>query len=54
MAPLAHTERLLGDDHYALIVPIIAISLLLSPAWIGLCKTLLGHPEGTPERPRMA
>ncbi len=53
LAALAHTERLLGDDHYALIVSIIAISLLLSPAWIGLCKTLLGHPEGVPDRPRI-
>ncbi len=54
LAALAHTEKLLPDDDYALIVSIIAISLMLSPAWIGLCKTLLGHPEGTPERPRMA
>ncbi len=52
LAALAHTERLLPDEDYRLAVAVIAISLVLSPAWIGLCKTLLGHPEGNPDRPR--
>jgi len=52
LAALAHTGQILPDDDYRLIVAVIAISLILSPAWIGLCKTLLGHPEGQPDRPR--
>ena len=52
LAALAHTGQILPDDDYRLIVAVIAISLMLSPAWIGLCKTLLGHPEGQPDRPR--
>ena len=54
LAALAHTSEILPDDDYRLIVAVIAISLMLSPAWIGLCKTLLGHPEGQPDRPRTA
>ena len=54
LAALAHTEGLVPDEDYRLIVAVIAISLMLSPAWIALCKTLLGHPEGTPDRPRTA
>lgn len=54
LAALAHTGQILPDDDYRLIVAVIAISLMLSPAWIGLCKTLLGHPEGQPDRPRTA
>lgn len=54
LAALAHTERMIPDDDYRMIVAVIAISLMLSPAWIGLCKALLGHPEGRPERPRVA
>ena len=53
LAALAHTGGMLVDDDYRLIVAIIAISLLLSPAWIGICKVLLGHPEGRPDRPRV-
>lgn len=53
LAALAHTGRILPDDDYRMIVAIIAISLMLSPAWIGLCKTLLGHPEGKPDHPRL-
>lgn len=52
LAALAHSGAILPDDDYRLIVAIIAISLMLSPAWIGLCKALLGHPEGKPDRPR--
>ena len=52
LAALAHTGQILPDDDYRLIVAVIAISLMLSPAWIGLCKTLLGHPEGQPDHPR--
>ena len=52
IAALAHTEKILPDDDYRLIVAVIAISLMLSPAWIGLCKVLLGHPEGKPDQPR--
>lgn len=52
LAALAHTGQILPDDDYRLIVAVIAISLMLSPAWIGLCKTLLGHPEGRPDHPR--
>ena len=52
LAALAHTEKILPDDDYRLIVAVIAISLMLSPAWIGLCKVLLGHPEGKPDQPR--
>ena len=54
LAALAHTGRILPDDDYRLIVAIIAISLILSPAWIGLCKTLLSHPEGKPDHPRIS
>ena len=54
LAALAHTGRMLPDDDYRMIVAVIAISLMLSPAWIGLCKALLGHPEGKPDRPRLA
>ncbi len=54
LAALAHTEQMLTDDDYRLIVAVIAISLMLSPAWIGLCKLILGHPEGKPDRPRVA
>ena len=50
---LAHTGRILPDDDYRLFVAIIAISLILSPAWIGVCKALLGHPEGKPDHPRV-
>lgn len=53
LAALAHAERMIPDDGYRMIVAVIAISLMLSPAWISLCKTLLGHPEGKPERPRV-
>ena len=52
LAALAHTGQILPDGDYRLIVAVIAISLMLSPAWIGLCKTLLGHPEGKPDRLR--
>ena len=52
LAALAHTGQILPDDDYRLIVAVIAISLMLSPAWIGLCKSLLGHPEGKPDRLR--
>ncbi|MGB5347185.1 MAG: cation:proton antiporter [Woeseia sp.] len=54
LAALAHAERMIPDDDYRMIVAVIAISLMLSPAWIGLCKALLGHPEGTPDRPRIS
>jgi CPA2 family monovalent cation:H+ antiporter-2 len=54
LAALAHTEKILPDDDYRLIVAVIAISLMLSPAWIGLCKALLGHPEGKPDRARIS
>lgn len=54
LAAMAHTEKILGDDGYRLIVAVIAISLMFSPAWIGLCKALLGHPEGKPDRPPLA
>ncbi len=53
LAALAHTGRMLPDDDYRMIVAVIAISLMLSPAWIGLCKALLGHPEGKPDHPRL-
>jgi len=54
LAALAHTGKILPDDDYRLIVAVIAISLMLSPAWIGLCKALLGHPEGKPDRLRIS
>jgi len=50
---LAHTEKIIPDEDYRMLVAAIAISLMLSPAWIGLCKALLGHPEGQPDRPRV-
>lgn len=53
LAALAHGEHILPDDDYRLFVAIIAISLMFSPAWIGLCKSLLGHPEGKPDNPRI-
>ncbi|MGB5247810.1 MAG: cation:proton antiporter [Woeseia sp.] len=54
LAALAHAEQMIPDDDYRMIVAVIAISLMLSPAWIGLCKAVLGHPEGKPDRPRVA
>ena len=45
---------MLPDDDYRMIVAVIAISLMLSPAWIGLCKALLDHPEGKPDNPRLS
>jgi CPA2 family monovalent cation:H+ antiporter-2 len=53
LAAMAHTNRMLPDDEYRLIVAVIAISLMLSPAWIGACKAMLKHPEGRPDRPRV-
>lgn len=53
LAAMAHSNRMLPDDEYRLIVAVIAISLMLSPAWIGACKAILGHPEGRPDRPRI-
>lgn len=53
LAAMAHTNRMLPDDEYRLIVAVIAISLVLSPAWISACKAMLGHPEGQPDRPRI-
>lgn len=53
LAALAHTEKIMTDDDYRLAVAAIAISLMLSPAWIALCKLVLGHPEGQPDRPRV-
>ena len=50
---LAHNEQIMGDSDYQLFVAIIAISLMLSPAWIGLCKAVLGHPEGRPDNARI-
>ena len=52
LAATARSDELLQEADYQLIVSVIAISLLLSPAWIGLCKAALGHPEGKPDRPR--
>lgn len=54
LAALSHSGNILPDEEYRLIVAVIAISLMLSPAWIGLCKTWLGHPEGKPDNPRIA
>lgn len=54
LAALAHTARIVPDDDYRMIIALIAITLLLSPAWIGVCKALLGHPEGRPDQPRRA
>jgi CPA2 family monovalent cation:H+ antiporter-2 len=42
LAALAHTANVLADEDYQMIVALIAISLLISPAWIGICKSLLG------------
>ena len=53
LAAMAHSNRMLPDDEYRLIVAVIAISLMLSPAWIAACKAILGHPEGRPDRPRI-
>ncbi|MGB5511731.1 MAG: cation:proton antiporter [Woeseiaceae bacterium] len=54
LAALAHTASMLSDGDYRTIVAVIAISLMLSPAWIGICKALLNHPEGKPDLPRLA
>ncbi len=52
LAAMAYSKAVIAETDYQLIVSVVAISLLLSPAWIGLCKSLLGHPEGKPDRPR--
>lgn len=52
LAALARSDGLLPESDYQLVVSVVAISLLLSPGWIGLCKAALGHPEGKPDRPR--
>ena len=54
LVALAHNEGILRDQDYRLFVAVIAVSLMLSPAWIELCKALLGHPEGKPDKPRIA
>jgi len=54
LAALAHTGKMLPDADYRMIVAVIAISLVLSPGWIALCKALLKHPEGKPDRPRLS
>lgn len=54
LAAMAHTDKMLPVNDYRLVVAVIAISLALSPAWIGLCKVLLGHPESKPDRPGSA
>ena len=53
LAAMAHGGSIIPDEDYRLIVAVIALSLMLSPAWIGLCKSLLGHPEGQPDRERV-
>lgn len=53
LAALAHTSGIMPDGDHRLVVAVIAISLLLSPAWIGVCKVALGHPEGKPDKPRI-
>lgn len=54
LAALAFAGGSLPEQDYPRIVAVIAISLVFSPAWIGLCKAFLGHPEGKPDRPRIA
>jgi len=40
------------DEHdYRMMIAVIAISLVLSPAWITVWRVALGHPEGKPDRP---
>lgn len=46
--------RVIGEYDYRLMIAVIALSLLLSPPWISLWRVLLGHPEGQPDRPRVA
>ncbi|MBT8080069.1 MAG: cation:proton antiporter [Gammaproteobacteria bacterium] len=50
---LARSGDIMGEADYQLFVALTAISLALSPAWIGLCKVLLRHPEGQPDNPRI-
>ena len=53
LAAMAHTAGILPDDGHRLVVAVIALSLMLSPAWIELVKRLLGHPEGQPDHARI-
>lgn len=41
----------IGQYDYRLMIAVIALSLLLSPAWISFWRVALGHPEGQPDRP---
>jgi len=44
----------LAERDYRMMIAVIALSLLLSPPWITIWRVALGHPEGHPDRPRIA
>ena len=44
----------IDESVYRTMIAVIALSLLLSPPWITLWRVVLGHPEGQPDRPRVA
>ncbi len=44
----------IDQDVYRIMIAVIAVSLLLSPPWITLWRVALGHPEGKPDRPKVA
>lgn len=46
--------EVITEEDYRLMIAVIALSLLLSPPWITSWRVALGHPEGKPDRPRVA
>jgi K+:H+ antiporter len=46
--------NVIGQEVYRIMIAVIAVSLLLSPPWITLWRVALGHPEGKPDRPKVA
>ena len=46
--------EVITEHDYRIMIAVIALSLLLSPPWITLWRVALGHPEGKPDRPRIA
>jgi CPA2 family monovalent cation:H+ antiporter-2 len=53
LASIGLTAGVIAEHDYRTLIAVIALSLLLSPAWITMWRIVLHHPEGSPERPRI-